>query len=415
MASADQGSGKKKAILTGITTNVLVLGIVSLLTDVSSEMIYPILPMFLGAIGASALVIGLIEGAAETTASLLKVVSGWYSDRFKKRKPFITAGYGTSTLVKPLLALAVSPWQVLGLRIVERVGKGIRSAPRDALIADSVDKDHRGIAYGFHKSMDSTGAVIGPILVLPILLSAAAVTENTYRTVFLLSTIPALLAVLVIIFFVRDKETSGEGRIGKFSRELRQLGRPFYLLLVIVIVFYLGEISYVFFILRAYDAGLTLGSFDKEVSAVVLYILYNVIFVIVAMPAGKLSDMLGRKPVIALSFSIFAITCLTMAFAETLMLAALGFALFGVYKGSSEGVLKAYVVDVAPGNLRGTALGGFHTAMGLVMLPGGIIAGLLYDALGPQATFAYGASLAISALVLLLVIGPGKRADVTRS
>ena len=409
------GSGKKKVLITGITTNVLVLGIVSLLTDMSSEMIYPILPLFLGAIGASALLIGLIEGAAETTASLLKVISGWYSDRFRKRKPFITGGYGASAVVKPVLALAVSPWQVLGLRILERVGKGVRSAPRDALIADSTDKGHRGIAYGFHKAMDSTGAVIGPILILPVLLSAAAVTEDTYRTIFLLSTIPALVAVAVIIFFVRDKEAAGEGRVGKFSKEIRQLGKPFYLLLVIVVVFYLGEISYAFFILRVYDAGLTLGSLDRTVSAVVLYILYNVVFVLVAMPAGKLSDLLGRRPVIAMSFSIFAVTCLTMIFAETLALAALGFALFGVYKGSSEGVLKAYVVDVTPSGLRGTALGGFHTAVGLVMLPGGIIAGLLYDVSGPQATFAYGASLAISALVLLLVIGPGKRADVTRS
>lgn len=415
MASEDGDLGKKKVILTGITTNVLVLGFVSLLTDVSSEMIYPILPMFLGAIGASALMIGLIEGAAETTASLLKVVSGWYSDRFRKRKPFITGGYGASALVKPVLAFAMSPWQVFGLRILERVGKGIRSAPRDALIADSTDKKHRGVAYGFHKMMDSTGAVIGPILILPVLLSAAIVTEDTFRTIFLLSAIPAFLAVAVIIFFVRDKEAAGEGRIGKFSREIRHLGRPFYLLLAIVIVFYLGEISYAFFILRVYDAGLTIGGLEEEVSAVILYVLYNIIFVLVAMPAGKLSDILGRKPVIALSFSIFALTCLTMMFAEDLMLAALGFALFGVYKGSSEGVLKAYVVDVAPSNLRGTALGGFHTAVGLVMLPGGVIAGLLYDVSGPEATFAYGAALAVSALGLLLLIGPGRKADVTQS
>ena len=415
MASGAGSGQKKRVILAGVTTNVLVLGIVSLLTDMSSEMIYPILPMFLLTIGATGLLIGLIEGAAETTASLLKVFSGWYSDKFRKRKPFITGGYGASTFVKPLLALAATPWQVLGLRILERIGKGVRSAPRDALIADSTDDGHRGIAYGFHKAMDSTGAVIGPILILPVLLTAAMVTEDTYRLIFLLSAIPALVAVAVIVLFVRDKEASGEGRIGEFLKEIKQLGRPFYLLLVIVVVFYIGEISYAFFILRAYDAGLTIGNLDDTSSTVVLYVLYNAVFVFVAMPAGKLSDIFGRKPVIAASFSIFALTCLTMILAGDIAIAAMGFALFGVYKGSSEGVLKAYVVDVAPKHLRGTALGAFHTAIGMVMLPGGVIAGLLWDGSWPEATFAYGAVTATVALVLLITIGPKGHAKVTRA
>ena len=405
----DKKSRKKKAILTGITANVLVLGIVSLLTDSSSEMIYPIMPFFLTAIGATGLLIGLIEGASETTASLIKVVSGWYSDRYKRRKPFITGGYGASSLVKPVFYLAMHPWQVLGLRVMERVGKGVRTAPRDALIADSTEPQYRGRAFGFHKAMDSTGAVIGPILIIPVLLAASTVTVGTYRLIFLLSAIPALLAVLVILLFVRDKEAEATGKVGQFFKEMRQLGRPFYLLLIVVMTFYIGEISYAFFILQGYKHG-----FDI-VDVTVLYIFFNVVFVLTAIPAGVLSDRLGRMPVIAFSFIIFALSCLVMTNAGDWLILGLGFGLFGVYKGSSEGVFKAFVTDFAPKNLRGTALGTFHTSVGVVMLPGGIIAGLLWDKVAPWATFAYGVVMAITALVLLLIIVEERRIRVKQA
>jgi MFS family permease len=402
----------KRRIYAGITTNVLVLGIVSLLTDMSSEMIYPILPLFLTAIGATGLVIGLIEGASETTASVVKVISGWYSDRYRRRKPFILGGYATSTAVKPLLFLATAPWHVFGLRVAERVGKGIRSAPRDALIADSTDQGYWGRAFGFHKAMDSTGAVLGPILILPVLIAASTVTEGTYRLIFLLSTIPALLAVVVILAFVRDKEAMSTRKLGEFFKEMRHLGRPFYLLMAVVMVFYIGEISYAFFILRADDQGFTIGAYSKTVSTTMLYILYNVVFVLVAIPAGDLSDKVGRKPVIAFSFSLFAITSALMASANTLLLLGLGFVMFGVYKGTSEGVFKAYVTDIVPSNLRGTALGAFHTSVGLVMLPGGIVAGLLWDSVGHWATFAYG--LVTSLVALLLLVGLRvRKAEIT--
>ena len=400
MASERTGkrTSRRRSVLTGISTNVLVLGIVSLLTDMSSEMIYPILPLFLTSIGASVLVIGLIEGASETTASLIKVVSGWYSDRYRRRKPFITSGYGTSTVMKPVLYLATASWQVLGLRILERVGKGIRSAPRDALIADSTDPEYRGRAYGFHKAMDSTGAVLGPVLILPVLLVASAVTEGTFRLIFLLSTLPALAAVLVIILFVRDREARETREIGSLFRGMRRLGRPMYMLLALAAIFYIGEISYAFFILRAFDEGLDV------VGVTLLYILYNIVFVITALPAGVLSDRLGRRPVLAFSFVLFALTCVAMAAATSWWFLAIGFALFGVYKGSSEGVFKAFVADVAPKELRGTALGAFHTAVGVVMLPGGVIAGLLWDEVGPWATFAYGVVMAMTALVIVTAV-----------
>ena len=404
----------KKRVLTGISTNVLILGVVSLLTDMSSEMIYPIMPLFLTAIGASGLIIGLIEGASETTASLIKVLSGWYSDRYRKRKPFIAGGYGTSSIVKPILYFATAPWHVFVLRITERVGKGVRSAPRDALIADSTDKEYRGRAFGFHKALDSTGAVIGPLLVIPVLLTAAIITADTFRMVFLISAIPALAAVVIIFLFVREKETEGGKKLGLFFSEVSHLGRPFYLLLVVVMTFYIGEISYAFFILKASEAGVTIAGFVVDISVILLYVLFNLVFVGVAVLSGDLSDRWGRKPVIAVSFILFALAGVVMAFAEQLQLLALGFVLFGMYKGASEGVLKAYVTDIAPKNLRGTALGAFHTSVGLVMLPGGIIAGLLWDSsFGPAGTFAYGVGMALIALVLLLFLAPGREVQVS--
>jgi MFS family permease len=299
------------------------------------------------------------------------------------------------------LALTTAASQVLGIRILERVGKGIRSAPRDALIADSTPRGSWGKAFGFHKAMDSTGAVIGPLLVLPILLAAAVVTTDTFRLIFLLSTIPALAAVMVILLFVKEvKAQKIEGR-GRFLSGIRSLGKDFWALMVVVAIFYLGEVSYAFFILQAQASGI------DEVTIIALYVLFNLLFVLTAIPSGSLSDRFGRRPVLAISFLLFASTCLVMALASELWLLALGFALFGVYKGSSEGVFKAFVSDVSPKGLRGTALGTFHTCVGLVMLPGGIVAGLLWDEVGPWATFAYGGTLAIASVALLLVLGRG--------
>ncbi len=405
---SEKMSKTKRRLISGVSTNVLVLGVVSLLTDMSSEMIYPILPLFLTAIGATGLVIGLIEGAAETTASLLKVASGWYSDKFDRRKPFVLGGYGASAAVKPALIVAAMPWQVLGIRITERIGKGIRSAPRDALIADSTAPDRMGKAFGFHKAMDSTGAVIGPIIALIILAYAASMEQlAAYRLIFIFATLPAFAGVLVVLA-VKDKEATGRVRRGRFAAEFRSLGRDFWLVILVVMTFYVGEISYAFFILQSQESGMS------DVTTILLYVLFNIVFVVVSMPFGSLSDRIGRKPVIAASFLLFALTSVVMAMADSLLLLAIGFSLFGVYKGSSEGVLKAHVVDIAPANLRGSALGAFHAAVGLVMLPGGIVAGLLWDSSGAWATFAYGAVMALAAVVMLMALGrPMKSTSVS--
>ena len=389
---------RRKGLLTGLSTNVLILGLVSLLTDVSSEMIYPILPLFLTGIGATGAVIGLIEGAAETTASLLKVVSGRMSDKLGKRKPFLISGYGLSTLAKPLLFFATSYWHVFGVRVTERVGKGLRSAPRDALIADSTPKEHIGKAYGLHKAMDSTGAVIGPLLVLPVLLAAATVTTDTYRLIFLLATIPAALAVLVLLLFIKEAPWHAPRATGRMLKDAHRLGRRFWALTLVVLIFFAGEISYSFFVLQSQAQGMS------TVTTILLYALFNIIFVLVSLPSGMLSDRIGRRPLLILSFILFAITSLVMASATGLMLLALGFVLYGVYKGTSEGAFKAFVIDLVPKDLRGTALGVYHTAVGLVMLPGGLVAGLLWDAAGAWGTFGYGIAMSLIALVLMLVL-----------
>jgi MFS family permease len=401
----DMGGGSKRRLLKGVSTNVIILGIVSLLTDMSTEMIIPILPMFLLSLGATGLLIGVIEGAAETTASLLKVVSGWYSDKVCRRKPFILGGYGSSALAKPLLVLAASPWHVLGIRVTERVGKGVRSAPRDALIADSTEPGSMGIAYGFHKAMDSFGALLGVLVLVAVVFAIGAsldvgLAEEDYRVVFAIAAVPALMAVLVIALFVRDVRARASPPRRSFVSGMRDLGRPFRLLMVVVMIFYIAEINVAFFILKGLDEGFS------DLVVILLYALFNLTFFLMPVTFGRMSDRMGRKPVITMSFALYVVTCIIMAAAGDLWMLVLGFAMLGVYKAASEGVFKAYVVDMVPGELRGSALGAFHTGIGLVMLPGGIIAGLLWDWLGPTAMFIYGVGGALVSMALLALIGP---------
>jgi MFS family permease len=405
---SERGAIGKRRLLKGVSTNVIILGIVSLLTDMSTEMIIPVLPMFLLSIGATGLLIGIIEGAAETTASLLKVVSGWYSDKVRRRKPFILGGYGLSALVKPLLVLAAAPWHVLGIRVAERVGKGVRNAPRDALIADSTERGSMGIAYGFHKAMDSFGALLGVLVLVAVLFAIGAsldvgLAEDDYRVVFAIAAVPALIAVLVIALFVREVKGAACLRKRSFVSGMKDLGRPFRLLMVVVMIFYIGEINVAFFILKALDEG------SSDLVAILLYALFNMTFFLMPVTFGRMSDRMGRRPVIAVSFILYLATCLVMAVAGELWMLVLGFGMLGVYKAASEGVFKAYVVDMVPGDLRGSALGAFHTGIGLVMLPGGIIAGLLWDWLGPAPMFLYGAGLALVSMALLALIGPSDR------
>lgn len=374
--------------------NVVVAGVVSLLTDVSSEMIVPVLPLFLTMVlGAPVVAVGLIEGVAESTASVLRVFSGWLSDRTGKRKPLILAGYGLSNLTKPLLALATAWPHVLALRFADRFGKGVRGAPRDALIADSVDASVRGRAFGFHRTMDTTGAAIGPLLAAGTL----ALTAGDARAVFWLASVPGVVAVLVAWWLLRDRRAAPKDvsapRLG-----FRDLGKPFALFTAVSTLFALGNSSDAFLILRAQDAGMAVAVIPLA------YFGFNTLYAVFATPVGILSDRWGRRPLLAAGYVVFALVYAGFAVAPNALVVGWLFLAYGLYYALTDGVARALVADVVPAALRATAMGTFSTATGLALLPASVIAGALWQGLGPWAPFAYGSVLASSAAALLLVV-----------
>lgn len=380
----------QSGIFKGISKTVLVLGVASFLTDASSEMIFAVLPFFYLSLGVAPAAVGLIEGIAESTASLLKVYSGWYSDRIGKRKVFVTGGYGFSAFSKLLFAFAATWTQVLFVRFLDRVGKGLRTSPRDALIADSTDKQVYGKAFGFHRTMDTAGAVLG------VLIALALISFLSYREIFLAAAIPAFLAVIVVIFFV--KEIVAQPKKVSFVLTFNSSTREFKIFLAIATIFALANFSYVFFMLKAKALGVP----DSQV--IMLYLLFNIAYAVLAMPAGMLSDKMSRKTVIMLGYTTFAIVCAGFFFATALIQVIALFALYGLYFALMEGVQKAYVADLVPAEVRGTSFGIFNTVLGLAALPASLIAGTLWQYLGVSATFAYGAALSFFAALLLALL-----------
>ncbi|MDY6930644.1 MAG: MFS transporter [Halobacteriota archaeon] len=400
------GKGNKEGFFKGITLNVILLGFVSLFTDLSSQMVFPLLPLYLTKVlGASALIVGLVEGAAESIASLLKVFSGYWSDKIEKRKPFILGGYGLSAIIKPLFAVTSGWGAVLALRVIERVGKGIRNAPRDAIVAESCDECNRGKAYGVQRSMDGLGSVLGVLMALFLF----RIVGFGYREIFLIAAIPAFVAIIFILF-VREKRTEdikSESRSGLkgFRVSFSMLPRNLKLLIVTVSIFTFGNVGYAFLLLRAIDLG-----FEEEM-AFMLYAFYYVIYTLLIIPSGVVSDRIGRRPVLFMGYALFGLLCVGLMTVSTLPQIVLLFGVYGIFFALTDGVQRAYVVDLAPPELKATSIGAFHTAIGLTSLPAGLIAGGLWEGVSPETTFLFGSVMSFIAAFLLLFLKEGNKRD----
>ena len=389
--------------LLGLSRTIITLGVVSLLQDLSTEMLLPLIPLFLtNVLGAPVTAIGIIEGVAESVASLLRVWAGWLADRFGRPKLLAVLGYGLSSVAKPFLAAATAWPHVFIVRFADRFGKGIRSAPRDVIIAESAPMEVRGKAFGFHRAMDTTGAVLGPLVAWAIIRHYAghyAGPRAPYVAVFLIGAVPALMAVAVLAALVPEKprEARAEAPVkiqwSAFSTRLK-------LLLLVVTVFSIGNSSDAFLILRAKDLGVSVEH------VLLIYVLFNVVSAAFSLPAGIISDRVGRGPVIVVGMLIFAGAYLGFAVATTARSAWLLFGVYGLYPGLTAGVLRAYAADLAPAHLRGTAIGAYYTLEGLALLPASVIAGLLWDHVGRPAPFYYGAATAALAALLLLALLP---------
>ena len=400
-----------------LARNVIILGAVSFLTDVSSEMIYPLLPVFLGTVlGASATSIGVIEGVAESVAALLKFASGWWSDRVRRRKPLVVIGYTLASFARPLVGLAQAAGQVFAIRVTDRIGKGIRTSPRDALIADSVDARARGKAFGFHRASDHAGAVLGPLVAF-VLLERAGVAM---RTLFLLAAIPGVIAVIVLVIGVREAPKQPDTAAKEAANvpviepaRLRVLGGRFWAVLSVILIFTLGNSTDAFLLLRAADLGVPIAQIP------LLWATLHVVKSASSTPGGALSDRLGRRPLLVAGWLLFALVYFAFGRATSAWQIWALFAIYGVYFGLTEGTEKALIADLVPASARGTAFGGFNLAISLGALPASVIFGLWWDRAGPRAAFDFGAAMALIATIGLVLVLPGapreRPAAVTQS
>jgi MFS family permease len=368
--------------------------------DISSEMVINLVPLFLyNVLGVGTGIIGLIEGIAESTASLLKLFSGWFSDRLGERKWLAVAGYGLSALVKPFFYVASAWTTVAAVRWVDRLGKGLRTAPRDALVADSIDQSQRGLAFGFHRAADTGGAVVGLLIALSVVWTAqSASTElgnSTFQVIVLASLIPAVLAVLSLALGAKDVRAPGKRE--RPAVRFKGLGRPFLAFILIVGLFDLGNSSDAFLVLRAQERGLSVAGIMG-----ILFV-FNLVYALVSAPAGSLSDTVGRRKVIIGGWLAYAAIYLGFALAQQVWQVWVLYVLYGVYYGLAYGTSKALVADVVPTELRGTAYGTYSATLGLIDLPASLIAGLLWQGAGPAAPFLFGAAMALIAAALMLL------------
>jgi MFS family permease len=373
------------------------LGLVSLLTDASSEMIYPLLPSFLtGVLGAGPAFVGLVEGLAESVASLLKLASGRISDRMRRRKPLIVGGYTLSSLARPLVAAATAPWHVLVVRIADRIGKGARGAPRDALLAQVTPGEDLGRAYGFHRAMDHAGAVVGPLIA-----SALLLLHVELRTVFALAALPALASVLVLVFAVQEAPTSAarpsarpEWGASSDTKPTPGLGQ----LLAVIGLFTLGNSSDAFLLLRAQDAGVALPLIP------ILWTAHHVVKATTSTAGGALSDRVGRRAAIAAGWVLYALAYAGLGLAKSPVQVWTFFVVYGLHHALTEGPERALVAQMAAGEARGRAFGLYHALTGALLLPASLLTGALWQRISPAAALLTGAAIALVAAIALLAV-----------
>jgi MFS family permease len=392
-------SGTKPSL--AIPRSIWMLGFVSLFMDVSSELIHGLLPVFMvSSLGASAFAVGIVEGIAESTALIVKVFSGVVSDYLGKRKALAVIGYGLGAASKPLFALALSVNWVLAARFIDRIGKGIRGAPRDALVADLAPPEIRGAAYGLRQSLDTVGAFVGPLLGVVLMLCWA----GDFRTVFWYALIPALIAVLLLVFGV-DEPARGAARRAPVNpiqwKTLAEMGGPYWFVVAAGAVFTLARFSEAFLILRAQKEGL------PDSYAPLVLVAMNLVYALSAYPLGRLADRMSHMVLLSGGLVTLIIADVILAQAQGLATVALGVALWGLHLGMTQGLLATMVADTAPVHLRGTAFGFFNLASGIAMLVASVLAGLFWDQLGPGVTFYAGAVFALAA-VLMLALGSGR-------
>ncbi|MCB9000064.1 MAG: MFS transporter [Bacteroidales bacterium] len=375
----------------GFGRNIFFTGLTSFLTDTSSKMVYSVMPMFLLSLGASKTTLSLIEGIAESTAALVKTLAGFRSDKTGKNKPLMLIGYMLTAIVTPFYAWVLHPSQVLYLRFIERFGKGMRTAPRDSLIAGSAVDGRMGRSFGFHKAMDNAGAIAGPLIAY-LLLRAF---PSDFHIIFLISAVPAILGVLTIILFIKEARKPQESLYKKFS--LRDFPTRYYVLLAIIFLFTLGNSTDALLIVKANEVGVKLAYIP------LVYLVFNAVSVIFSIPMGALSDKLGRERLLVFGYFIYAIVYFGFGYTSHVQWIIALFALYGIYSSSTDSVQKAMVSDYLDKNKRGTGLGIYNAMLGITLLPASIIAGLLYDKVNSSVPFYFGACTAVLSGILMIV------------
>jgi len=388
--------------------NVILLGLVSFFSDISAEMVYPIIPLYLtSTFGATPILIGLIEGIAESLASLLKVFSGYVPDKWGKKKPIAFVGYAAGLVYKVALIIASSWGGVLGARVIDRVGKGIRTAPRDVMVCDSADENNLGKAFGIHKALDMAGSAIG--IFISFLLLENSGKNIAYKELFTISIIPAILG-LFMFFFVKEKRThSAMNKREPFWQNMKKLDGQLKLYLLVAFMFTIGNSSNAFLLLRAKSVGFD----DKNV--ILLYFIFNLTASILSIPLGRLSDRIGRKKLLVTGYVIFSTVYLAFAFASSQATIIFAFILYGFYTAMITGVERAYIAEISPRDLKGTMLGLHSTIVGVALLPASLIAGLLWDGFGAPTTFIFGSGMSLLAALTLLLFMKNKSLLVNKN